>query len=78
MYRSWAKYRGAIGYEYQNLHTVWKRTSNLVGESDPLTACLAAIVGIGTPGLADRLHVPDEVLYYHVGIWSADLERPNH
>lgn len=68
MYRSWAKYRGAIGYEYQkSAHSVGKRTSNLVGESDPLTACLAAIVGIGTPGLADRLHVPDEVLYYHVG-----------
>ena len=68
LYRSWVKYRGAIGYEYKkSAHSVGKRPSNLVGESDPLTACLAAIVGIGTPGLADRLHVPDEVLYYHVG-----------
>lgn len=68
LYRSWVKYRGAVGYEYQkSAHSVGKRASNLVGESDPLTACIAAIIGIGTPGLADRLNVPDEVLYYHVG-----------
>ncbi len=46
--RSWEKYRFWVAYE---------RLEHLREEPDPFTHSLLALVGLGTPGLRNRLHV---------------------
>jgi type VI secretion system protein ImpH len=53
-YRAWEKYRFAVAYER--------------GEGDVLTEHLRDLVGLGTPGLADRLPLPDDALLSHAGL----------
>ncbi|MEO1991641.1 MAG: type VI secretion system baseplate subunit TssG, partial [Pirellulales bacterium] len=66
LYKSWAKYRPAI--EYEGGRSKPRRQSHRVvsgKESDALTHTIAALVGLGTAGLSDRLDVPDDALFYH-------------
>jgi type VI secretion system protein ImpH len=55
-YRAWKKYRHHIAYE-----------SSGTGE-DEITRCLFDLVGLGTPGLRNRLMVADESVAYYAGI----------
>jgi type VI secretion system protein ImpH len=48
-FRGWEKYRFPITYE--------RREKTGVAEPDPFTAALFSLVGLGTPGLRDRLRV---------------------
>ena len=53
-YRAWEKYRFVFGFERDQL--------------DPFTRGLQALLGLGTPGLARRLAVPDQVLLFYGGL----------
>jgi type VI secretion system protein ImpH len=55
-YRAWKKYRFFIAYE-------------TTGQSDDeITQRLYDIVGLGTPGLRDRMAIADEAVVYYAGI----------
>jgi type VI secretion system protein ImpH len=56
-YRAWEKHHFTIGYERR--------------ESDPLSPHLMDILGLGTPGLADRQAVSDEALLFRCGLIAA-------
>ncbi|HTP86199.1 MAG TPA: type VI secretion system baseplate subunit TssG [Bryobacteraceae bacterium] len=53
-YRAWEKYRFGVPYER--------------GERDRLTQYLFDFVGLGTPGLENRLAVPDQSLLFYTGL----------
>lgn len=53
-YRAWEKHRFTIAYE---------RTRR-----DPVTQHLLDLLGLGTPGLAGRLPLPDEALLHYAGL----------
>lgn len=55
-YRAWEKYRFTTAYEQ--------------GDPDRLSSILLDLVGLGTPGLADRQKVPDNVLLHYSGLLS--------
>jgi type VI secretion system protein ImpH len=55
-YRAWKKYRHHIAYE-----------SSGTGD-DEITRCLFDLVGLGTPGLRNRMAVADEAAVYYAGI----------
>src|SRR4029077_2380484 len=53
-YQAWEKYRFAIAYER--------------GERDRFSHHLLDLIGLGTPGLQNRQHVPDDSLLYYSGL----------
>jgi type VI secretion system protein ImpH len=55
-YRAWEKYRFGAIYEREG--------------SDRVSQYLMALVGLGTPGLQQRLPVPDETLLFYTGLLS--------
>lgn len=56
--RAWRKYRLPFSFE----------RSRLDGHpDDPVSAAIRSLVGLGTPGLRDRLEVPDAALLYYAG-----------
>jgi type VI secretion system protein ImpH len=55
-YLGWKKYRLSENY--------------LPGAEDPISRCFLSLVGLGTPGLADRLGLPAESLMFHSGLFS--------
>jgi type VI secretion system protein ImpH len=55
-YRAWKKYRFFIAYE-----------SRAEGD-DEITQRLYDIVGLGTPGMRNRMAIPDEAAIYYAGI----------
>lgn len=57
-YRAWARYRFFIAYE-----------KNQDGE-DEITQHLYDLVGLGTPGLRNRMAMPDESAIYYSGLLS--------
>lgn len=48
-YRAWAKYRLPVAFE----------AAGRTGRRDPITAAALSLIGLGTPGLADRLGADD-------------------
>lgn len=58
-YRAWEKHHFAIGVE---------RTLHGSGERDALTTYLLDLIGMGTPGLCDRLPFRDEALLRYAGL----------
>lgn len=56
-YRAWEKYR---------LPVVWERARR-DGNDDPFSHALGSLIGLGTPGLAGRLAVSDDLLLYFAG-----------
>jgi type VI secretion system protein ImpH len=58
-YQAWQKYRFAIAYER--------------GGRDRFSRYLLALIGLGTPGLSDRLEVRDDSLLYYAGLLA---QRP--
>jgi type VI secretion system protein ImpH len=59
-YRVWEKHRFAVAYER--------------GDHDRFTEYLFDLIGLGTPGLRNRLGVPDEGLLYYGGLVA---QRPH-
>jgi len=57
-HRAWEKYRLPATYERH------------APDEDPVTACLMAIVGLGTPGLRKRLAVDDEAIVHFAGHYA--------
>ncbi len=55
-YQAWEKYRFTIAYER--------------GERDRFSHILMDVIGIGTPGLADRQDVQDDSLLFYAGLLS--------
>jgi type VI secretion system protein ImpH len=55
-YRAWEKHHFTVGYER--------------GEADPLSPHLMDLLGLGTPGLAERQDIPDESLLFRCGLLS--------
>jgi type VI secretion system protein ImpH len=55
-YQAWEKHHFTVGYERDR--------------QDPVTACLFALVGLGTPGLRQRRPVPDESFIYYSGLFG--------
>jgi type VI secretion system protein ImpH len=55
-YRAWEKYRFPVAYER--------------GEDDRFTESLFDIVGMGTPGLRNRMSFPDEILLFYGGLFA--------
>ena len=55
-YQAWEKNHFTVAYERD--HT------------DPLTACLYAMIGFGTPGIRDRQPVDDEAFLYYSGLFG--------
>lgn len=55
-YRAWERYRFAVPYER--------------GEPESFTQHLYELIGLGTPGLRDRLAIDDESLLYYAGLWA--------
>lgn len=53
-YRAWETYRIGVAYER--------------GEGDRFTGYLMDLVGLGTPGLQNRLAIPDEAAVYYAGL----------
>jgi len=58
-YRAWEKYRFPVAYERGQ---------------DTFTGYLSSIIGMGTPGLQQRLHVEDQGLLLYAGLF---LQRPH-
>jgi type VI secretion system protein ImpH len=56
-YRAWKKYRFTVGYEQ--------------GERDRFSSRLLHLIGLGTPGLQNRLPVLDDSLIYYSGLLVA-------
>jgi type VI secretion system protein ImpH len=59
-YRAWEKYRFPIAYERARLSP--KR------EYDPFSLAVFHLIGMGTPGLRDRLECEDQSLLYYSGL----------
>jgi type VI secretion system protein ImpH len=55
-YQAWEKYHFTVAYERDR--------------NDPLTSCLYALIGMGTPGLRNRQPVPDEALLFYSGLFG--------
>lgn len=55
-YAAWEKYRFQVGYER--------------GERDAVSQVLIHLIGLGTPGLQNRLLVRDDALLYYTGLLS--------
>lgn len=56
-YRAWAKYRLPVAYE----RSIGER------DADPVTGAVRGLIGIATPGLENRLAVPDAALLHYAG-----------
>jgi type VI secretion system protein ImpH len=54
--QAWEKYRFSIAYER--------------GERDRFSYQVRALIGLGTPGLENRQHIPDDTLLYFSGLLS--------
>jgi type VI secretion system protein ImpH len=64
-YRAWAKSRATIGFDDHSL----PRTDDTPRQNrDWLTRHLLSLLGLGTPGLANRMPVPDESMLYFAGL----------
>jgi type VI secretion system protein ImpH len=59
-YQAWEKYRFAVSYER--------------GERDRFSHHLLDLIGLGTPGLQDRLAIPDDAFLFFAGIFG---QRPH-
>jgi type VI secretion system protein ImpH len=55
-YRAWEKYRFEVAYEREG--------------SDRLSKYLSCLIGLGTPGLDDRLKISDQRLLFYAGLLS--------
>jgi type VI secretion system protein ImpH len=55
-YQAWEKHHFTVAFERDR--------------NDPLTACLYALVGLGTPGLRERQPVPDEAFVFYSGLFG--------
>jgi type VI secretion system protein ImpH len=55
-YQAWEKNHWTVAYERDR--------------SDPLTACLFAVIGFGTKGIRDRQPVEDEAFIYYSGLFG--------
>ena len=55
-YRAWEKYRFGVTYEREG--------------SDRLLKYLSCLIGLGTPGLENRLKISDERLFFYAGLLS--------
>lgn len=53
-YRAWGKYRFPVSYER--------------GDDNRFSAYIRSFIGLGTPGLEDRLPIPDEALLFYAGL----------
>lgn len=62
-YRAWEKYRLPFTYERA-------RVSGPTSPPDPVTQALLSLVGLGGPGLRDRLDVPDAVFLHYSGLFA--------
>ena len=56
-YQAWEKNHFTVAYERDH--------------SDPLTACLYAMIGFGTPGIRDRQPVEDEAFIFYSGLFGS-------
>jgi len=56
-YQAWEKFRFTVAYER--------------GDEDRLSPHLMDLLGLGTPGLADRQRIPDEALVFRCGLLAA-------
>lgn len=58
-YRAWVKYRPAMAFERSQ------------GRDDPFSAVAAALTGLGSPSLRDRLAFSDHLVWHFAGLLSA-------
>jgi len=63
-YRAWAKSHAAIRFQGE----AHGETPDAPRARDSLTTQLLAVVGMDTPGIADRLAISDESLVYYAGL----------
>ena len=71
LYGAWVKYRQFPLVERTTLRqiaTAWD--DGAAAARDPVSAVVACLVGLGTRGLADRLAVPDETVFYYAGHYA--------
>ena len=61
-YLAWEKYRFSVAYEREGL--------------DPFSHHLMDLIGMGTPGLQNRLPVLDDSLLYYSGLLASGRDRP--
>ncbi len=72
LYSAWTKYRPAIQQEQVALRgtpTRWDHGSAI--PRSPITAVVAHLVGLGTPGLGNRLSVDDAVVFRYAGHFAS-------
>jgi len=72
LYIAWTKYRPAIQQEHVALRgtpTPWDYGSTV--PRSPVTAVVAHLVGLGTPGLGNRLSVDDAVIFRYAGHFAS-------
>lgn len=61
-YRAWEKYRAPF---------LWERSQRYPSNRpDPFTNSLRCLVGLGTPGLSERLQIPQDVPLYYAGYFA--------
>ncbi|VAW63764.1 Uncharacterized protein ImpH/VasB [hydrothermal vent metagenome] len=60
------KYNLPLQYERNHLHNAHKK-------KDPQTRALLSLIGMGTPGLTERLYTRDESLIYYSGLLSQKI-----
>lgn len=66
-FESSVKYRLPLQYERYQLHQKTK------SKTDPHTQILLSLIGLGTPGLSNRLHIRDESLINYCGLFNQQI-----
>jgi len=72
LYSAWTKYRPAIQQEQVALRgtrTAWDQGAAV--PRSPITAVVANLVGLGTPGLGNRLSIDDAVVFRYAGHFTS-------
>ncbi len=72
-YRAWEKYRFSVGYEKKSWQVRTQELHEPVREDARIALfehCLYALIGMGTPGLRNRLEPGDEAFLYYGGLFA--------
>jgi type VI secretion system protein ImpH len=68
-YRALTKYQLALQYEAEKL------SKSKTSPRDSATQALLSLIGIGTPGHEDRLHIKDESLIHYSGLFNQKVRN---
>jgi type VI secretion system protein ImpH len=69
-YKAWARAHASVGAASQTREAPPQRETDRDVPADWLTRHLLDLVGLGTPGVQDRLPMPDTVLLFYSGLLS--------